>query len=162
MGYYQTEKSIVSAIASAKEAGIALKNEHHKIAISILRKWCKDGNAGFAAVQLTSLNDAIGDAGRQSAFKKWVETFTLMTWENSENTFRYTSTTIDMDVCQEANLTKNRYWTMTPPSEYKSLDWVKALETLIKKAEKDIEELGDKSKVSVAELDALKEVHPKA
>ncbi len=159
--FYETDQDIDNATASAARRGESLRNEYHKIGCSILRRWLSTGDYRPAERQLTALHNALGGAVRTNAFKDWVVAHTLMEWDGETNSFSKVATTVEEDNVKKAIATP--FWDFTKEAKWNPMDWAAQLQSLVKRAHKDMEKAqsqGEESKVNPDQLAALEAMIP--
>lgn len=155
MQLFATDAKIDAAIDRVKRDGKAFQSLVHRVAFSILKRGVDTKDFTKGAVQMTALVAAMPGASRTNALIAWAEAFTPMRWNKEEKAFQYTNMkgfTVDL-----ADAKRTPFWDFVPEPEYTPIvDFDKLIEGLVKRAEKDVAEVGKKSKVDSAKLDALK------
>lgn len=158
MKLFTTDAEITKSIKSIEGRSAKLRTDIHKTGCSILRVWNKSGDYRPALAQLNLLHNALGGAIRTNAFKDWVVAHTGFEWDNAEKAFTHTQNKIADDMVRSA--IDKPFWDFSPEKEYKPMEWAQMLAALVKKAEKDLSEMGEASKVDAEQLAAIKALQP--
>lgn len=139
------------------KAGETLQLRIHKLLIKMATDWHKSGDVRPVVLGVNYLCEKLPDGVRVNAVRKWVEACFGFIWnEENKNFVKGRTKGKDLDLTALRNI---RWWEFTAPSVYKPInDERKLVEQLVKKLEKDRDELGEKSKVDVAFIASLKSV----
>lgn len=140
-----SDNDITKEIGKIKTAGQKLQMNIHRVAVSILKRWNETGDCRPALKNMQALHDAFPQSLRTNAFKDWAQAYAQMVWE--EQAFAWGAKPVvptDKDI--EAAI-GNPFWDFSPEKPYQPIDFTKLIQNVIKKAEKDMKEMGEKSTV---------------
>lgn len=138
-----------AAIESIARRGKRFDNDVQTAALS-----CMHHHANHGDVTLTNrLVEAMPNGSRVNALRAYIETFSAVAWDEEAKAFKHDKTRKHrLDAASETTWVEFK-----PEAAYKPIDDpMEALSNLIGRFDKDREQLGDKSKVDPAMLDALK------
>lgn len=140
---------------------------HHSVqclAVSILAAWKEHGDTPTATKRANALLSALGNGVRKNTLKAYFEQLSPMVWNKEEKALVYGFSSlspvkafakIDLAACEALKW----HEAGAPEPEYVPLDWTKAIESLIKRAETEIKKRGAEATVTpdmVEKLKALK------
>lgn len=155
------EASITAAIKSLHTRGDSLQLDIHRLLVAVCTRWAASGDVRPVAGHINLLldKDKLGGV-RKNAIRAWVETYMgLKLVEEGENKGQFYAPKgiangkhLDMKA-----LTNNRWWEFKPEPEYKPIDDPrKLIAGLVAKMEKDVGQMGEKSKVTPEMIAGLK------
>lgn len=161
--FAMTGAMIDTAIPALEKSVAGLVANIQKLAVSVLADFKAHGDKPTATRRANALVAALGKGMRSASLLAWFEQNGPFVF-NTETKLLVVGFTglspvkdhkkIDLEVSKAALWQEAK-----PPEDYKPLaDWSKALNGLIAKAKKDIAELGDASKVDVAQLATLEQL----
>lgn len=156
MQIFTTDNAIEGGIARVKKEGKAYQNLVHRVAFSILKRGLDTKDFTKGAKQFTALVEAMPGATRTNALRDWVTAYAPLTWNSEENCFVYTSMKGFDPAGDMTEAKRTPFWEFSPEPEYKPVDWAKAIQSIVKRGERDLTELGEKSKVDQEQLDILR------
>ena len=158
--YIETDAKIVETISSIANRGGNLQKDIHRVACSILNRWCVSSDAATAAKHMNILLDAIPVMVRTNAFKAWGENMAGLVW--AKDVFAYDSKRTKITVKQVQAAKAKPFWDFKPEPKYTPVDadqaFLKFIEGLERKAKKGIDpDKGDK--MSDAQIVYLKQAY---
>lgn len=146
----------------AKRSG-RLRDDIHKVCVSILVRWQETGDAATAATKATNLLES-ADKYKAQALVNWFSVYAGFTYSTESKEFSYTKTTVSLEVNKGAiyvdgdDQAIEPYWKVTPPKDPQPFDLPGKLMNLIAQAEKRREKgLKDGDDVPQDVLNKLKE-----
>lgn len=156
-----SQTAIDATIKSIGTRANTLRNDVQKASASIMLNLKANGDYPTATRQMNALFKAMGNGMRSKALLAHFELHAPVVWnkETKELVRGHTAASpvkAHADINSEAVLA-NKWDEAIQEPEYKPIgDFGAAIAQLIKKADADIEKLGDKSKVDRAQLAALR------
>lgn len=161
--YNMSYDAIDKGIESVAKRTTKLREDIHKIAVSILVRWNETGDASTAAAKASALLDGV-DKYKAQAIVNWFSIYAGFTYSTESKEFSYTTTTIALEVKKGAiyvngdDKALEPYWKVTPPKTPQPFDLPGKLQNLITQAEKRREKgLQDGDDVPADVLRKLKE-----
>lgn len=140
-----------------------LRDDIHKIAVSILVRWEETGDAGTAAAKATSLLANV-DKYKAQPIVNWFSIYAGFAYSSDTQAFSYTNTTITLDV-EKGTIYINgddkgvkTYWELSPPPKTTSFDLMGRLQALIAQAEKRAAKPKDGDEIDPEVVNKLKEL----
>lgn len=118
-----------------------LREDIHKLCVSILVRWNDTGDAATAAAKATALLSAV-DKYKAQAIVNWFSVYAGFSYDAEEKAFGYTATTIEMSVVKGQiffngdDKPVEPYWKVTPPKDAKPFDLPGKLQNLLAQAQK--------------------------
>lgn len=134
-------EAIDAGIQSVAKRSTKLREDIHKIAVSILVRWNETGDASTAAAKASALLDGV-DKYKAQAVVNWFSVYAGFTYSTESKEFSYTNTTIALEVKKGAiyvngdDKALEPYWKVTPPKAPQPFDLPGKLQNLIAQAEK--------------------------
>ena len=156
MKLFATDADINKAIERAAKNGRAYENLLHKILVSILKRGIDTKDFRKPAKQFEALIEAAKGATRTNAMLDWITAHAPLSYNTEEKALVYTNMKGFEPALETASETP--FWVFKPEQDYKPVDWAAAINSLIKRAEKDVSELGKKSKVDTNQVELLKKM----
>ena len=156
------DKDIVAGITSVGKRHKSLYTDIQFLSVSIIHAFHTSGDGQTACRRANDLIKALA-GGKQNALRRWFETQAPMVFnkETKELVVGHSPASPVKDYKKiNALAARDQQWfDAIPDPEYKPMaDLNGQIAQLIKRAETDIERLGDKSKVNPATLDALRKL----
>ena len=154
MKLFNNEADITKGIALSAKAGQSWQAGVHRILCSIVGLQAKDSDHKTCLRLVNDVLKAMPEGSRSNAVKDWIHVYTGYYWNKEQKAFVFQKVTgFKLDL--EAAI-KEPFWLLTKEAEYQPIqDWTKLLKALVQKGLKDVEALGENSKVDVAQLKAL-------
>lgn len=131
--YAMTDADIESGIASVGKRSKSLREDIHKLSVSILKAWATSGDAGAASKRASSLLEA-ADKYKAQAIVNWFAVYASFEYDNGEGSFSYTATTTTVENVQAAK--EEPYWQLSPPKPAQPFNLMTKLNTLVDSAKK--------------------------
>jgi hypothetical protein len=150
---------IEAGIKSIGKRSKSLREDVHKVAVSVLVQWHKTGDVRQPIKFVNSLVKD-GEAYYAQALHDWFIAFGEFKYEGGE--FKPGKTKIDMDTVKAAKA--QPFWDFSPPKAIKPLDLPAKIAALIRQAEKRVEDEnkradGDDVEKLKRQVEALKALH---
>lgn len=157
MQLFATDAKIDGAIVRVKSTGKTWENLVQRVLVSVLKRGLATKDFRKAAKQITALHDAFPGGARRTGLIKYVEGHFPLSFNTEEKVFVYTSMkgfTVDFD-----EAAKTLWSAYAPEEEYKPIaDWHARIKSIVTAAQKDVKEMGAKSKVNKKELAVLEKM----
>ena len=161
--YTMSYDAIDAGIESIAKRSTKLREDIHKVAVSILVRWKDTGDAATAATKASTLLEGV-DKYKAQAIVNWFSVYAGFTYSADTKEFSYTATTIALEVKKGAiyvngdDKALEPYWKVTPPKAAQPFDLPGKLQNLIAQAEKRREKgLSDGDDIPQDVLNKLKE-----
>lgn len=139
--YNMSYDAIDAGIQSVAKRSTKLREDIHKIAVSILVRWNETDDPRHAAKKASALLASV-DKYKAQAIVNWFSVYAGFSYSKEEEAFAYTATTIELEVKKGAiyvngdDKSIEPYWKVTPPKEPVPFDLPGKLQNLIAQAEK--------------------------
>lgn len=131
MSFDDIDKGIVSVASRSSK----VRDDIHKLCVSLLARWIETGDVTVVAAKASALvGQADGYYGQ--SLVNWFTVYAGFAWDGKEKAFTYSKdkTKITME---EAMAAKDEpFWQLTPPKDPKAFDLPGKLQTLITQAKK--------------------------
>lgn len=147
---YTTVAAIEAACVAFGKRADTLQNEAHKIACSVLAHVGEHSDVRVVAKFL----DAMPGSYRTNAVREWFETFGPITFDKNKPVFCQGRKT------KLGEAMEKPFWKFKPETAYVPLEAAKALESLIKRLEKDTKETGTDHAATIAALKVVPVARP--
>lgn len=154
------EAGITAAIKALHTRGESLQLDIHRLLVAICTRWAASGDMRPVAGHINMLLDKAKMGGvRKNAIREWVEIFMglkLVEEGENKNSFYVPKALANGQHLNLKELANNRWWEFRPEADYQPIDPSKLIKRLIAKMEKDIDKMGDESKVTPEMIAGLK------
>jgi hypothetical protein len=147
---YTTVAAIEAACVAFGKRADKLQNEAHKIACSVLAHVGEHSDVRV----VTKFIEALPGSYRTNAVREWFETFGPIAFKDGKAVFAQGRKT------KLGEAMAKPFWKFKPEPTYVPIDAAKALESLIKKLEKDTKELGTDHTATIAALKVVPVARP--
>lgn len=153
------DATITKAIISVHKRSATLQMDIQRILVAICTRWAQTRDCRPAVAHINQLlTKGQLTALRTNSIREWVETYMGLTLDPEANAFMCPPAVTDGQHLDIKALTNARWWDFDGGEKpYVPLaDPAKLLNQLLGKFEKDVQKLGEDSKVTQAQIDALK------
>lgn len=139
--YNMSYDAIDKGIESVAKRSTKLREDIHKLAVSVLVRWNETGDAKTAAAKASALLASV-DKYKAQAIVNWFSVYAGFTYSTETSDFSYTETKIELEVKKGAiyvngdDKALEPYWKVTPPKAPQPFDLPSKLQNLIAQAEK--------------------------
>lgn len=157
--YIATDAGIETAIGKAKTQGATLQASFHRIAVSILMRMEKDSDHNTCVRLVNSMIEALPAMTRKNAMKTWVEKYMGYAYNKDDKAFVFAKVSgFKINVKAAVN---EPFWDCDPEKDYQPIsDWTKLVAGLVARGLKDLEKMGENSKVDMEQLAILQKLVP--
>lgn len=139
--YNMSYDAIDKGIESVAKRTTKMREDIHKIAVSVLVRWNETGDAATASAKASALLESV-DKYKAQAVVNWFSIYAGFVYSTETKEFSYTNTTIELEVKKGAiyvngdDKALEPYWKVTPPKAPQPFDLPGKLQNLIAQAEK--------------------------
>lgn len=160
--YGMADKDVEAGIMSISKRHKSLYGDIQMLSVSIIAALHKSGDGETATKRANALITALAN-GKQNSLRRWFETQCNMVYnKETKQLVIGHSASSPVKHHSKINALESRgvnWFDAIPETEYKAIaDWTGQIAALVKKGQKDIAELGDKSKVNKAHIMALEQM----
>lgn len=143
-----TDDGVKKAVLSIAKRGKALQRDIHVVACSILQRISVNNDVRLAG-DVNSLIDAMPASMRLNALRDWFAAYGPIKWEGKKPTF------VKDKPVELTKAMADPFWLFAPEAEYKPVDVVALINSVIKKLSTDTDKTGvDHSALKIALEDA--------
>ena len=154
-----TDTAIETAIGKAKTQGATLQGAFHRIACSIVARMLESKDHNTCVRLTNAMIEALPGMARKNALRSWVEHFLGYTYNKETKAFVFVKR--EGFKVELADAIAAPFWDFKAEEEFKPIaDWTKLIAGLVGRGLKDIEKLGENSKVNMEQLAILQKMVP--
>lgn len=128
-----SDADFAKGLKSLRSRAASYRRDVVFMAMSIMSSWKESGDAKTAASKATLLVQHVDGAHAQKVLN-WFEVKAAFQWDNEEETFKYTATTLDAEAYKAAE--EENIYDLTKDSAPKSIDLTKLLAQVVARADK--------------------------
>lgn len=152
------DTDFAKGLKSLRSRAATYRSNVVSMAMSVLSRWKETGDAKTAASMATALVNAVDGAHAQKVLN-WFEVKASFSWDNTEESFSYTATTITADAIKAAE--GENVYDLTKDNKPKSIDLDKLLKSIVQRADKRLSDgVKDEDNINRDLLSKLKALAP--
>ena len=130
--YAMNDAEIEAGIKSIGTRTKDLREDTHKICVSVLKAWAKNNDASTAAGRASAILGVV-DKYKAQAIVDWFSVYAGFEYDAGEEHFSYTKTKIEVETVQKAQ--EEPYWQLSPARPAKPFNLPDRIKNLVQAAQ---------------------------